>query len=115
MVAVGSTVPAPPKSLWEKSDGNSVVFPTSGKYIIVGVPGAFTRLSPPISNICFQQSSDTIPLYVAPCSSQVPGYIANYDGFAAKGVSDIYIVAVNDIVSTLINILSVSLYLGQYN
>lgn len=39
--------PRPPKSLWEKSDGNSVVFPTSGKYIIVGVPGAFTRLSPP--------------------------------------------------------------------
>lgn len=70
---------------------------------------------PPSLNICFQQSPDTTPLYVAPCSSQVPGYIANYDGFAAKGVSDIYIVAVNDIVSTLINILSVSFYLGQYN
>ncbi|KAI5845063.1 Redoxin-domain-containing protein [Morchella snyderi] len=75
MVSVGSTVPAPPKSLWEKSDGNSVSFPDSGTYIIVGVPGAFTP----------------------PCSSQVPGYLSNYDKFSAKGVSDIYIVAVNDI------------------
>ncbi|RPB16453.1 Redoxin [Morchella conica CCBAS932] len=75
MVSVGSTVPAPPKSLWEKSDGNTVSFPTSGKYIILGVPGAFTP----------------------PCSSQIPGYLSNYNRFVAKGVSDIYVVAVNDI------------------
>lgn len=42
---------------------------------------------------------------LAPCSSQVPGYIAKHDEFVAKGVSDIYVVAVNDIVRpyTLLN------------
>ncbi|KZT38414.1 Redoxin [Sistotremastrum suecicum HHB10207 ss-3] len=45
-----------------------------GKIIIVGVPGAFTP----------------------PCSSQVPGYIEKYTDFAAKGVTGIYVVAVND-------------------
>lgn len=46
--------------------------------IIVGVPGAFTP----------------------PCSSQVPGYVAQAEQFAAKGVKGIYIVAVNDAFTT---------------
>ncbi|KIO16170.1 hypothetical protein M407DRAFT_245302 [Tulasnella calospora MUT 4182] len=45
-----------------------------GKILIVGVPGAFTP----------------------PCSSQVPGYIENYQKFVDKGFGGIYIVAVND-------------------
>merc|ERR1712032_1074711 len=45
-----------------------------GKVVLVGVPGAFTP----------------------PCSSQVPGYVQHYEAFKAKGVKDIYIVAVND-------------------
>jgi 2-Cys peroxiredoxin 5 len=40
----------------------------------LGVPGAFTP----------------------PCSSQVPEYIADYEKFKAKGVKNIYVVAVND-------------------
>jgi 2-Cys peroxiredoxin 5 len=46
----------------------------SGKNIIIGVPGAFTP----------------------PCSSHVPGYIQDYEKFKAKGVQDIYVIAVND-------------------
>ncbi|KZT20714.1 Redoxin-domain-containing protein [Neolentinus lepideus HHB14362 ss-1] len=46
----------------------------TGKNIIVGLPGAFTGT----------------------CSGQVPGYIQKYDEFQAKGVNEIYIVAVND-------------------
>ncbi len=30
------------------------------------------------------------------CSAQIPGYIDNYEVFKAKGVTGIYIVAVND-------------------
>ncbi|KIO18178.1 hypothetical protein M407DRAFT_246545 [Tulasnella calospora MUT 4182] len=48
---------------------------TTGKNIIVGVPGAFTPV----------------------CNDQVPGYIANFDKFKAKGINDIYVVAVNDV------------------
>jgi peroxiredoxin len=44
----------------------------------VGVPGAFTPA----------------------CSSQVPGYISNFEKFAAKGVQGIYVVAVNDVFVT---------------
>lgn len=45
MVTVGSPLPAPPKSLWEVSPNKSVTFPETGKFIIVGLPGAFTRES----------------------------------------------------------------------
>ncbi|KAG8990972.1 hypothetical protein FRB90_001520 [Tulasnella sp. 427] len=45
-----------------------------GKILIVGVPGAFTP----------------------PCSSQVPGYIENYQKFVDRGFGAIYVVAVND-------------------
>ncbi|PUU78363.1 Redoxin [Tuber borchii] len=75
MISVGSSIPAAPGSLWVEKDNNTVSFPSSGKYIIVGVPGAFTP----------------------PCSSQVPGYVENYEKLKEKGISAVYIVAVNDI------------------
>ncbi|PWW72548.1 Redoxin [Tuber magnatum] len=75
MISVGSSIPPAPESLWVERDNNTVSFPSSGRYIIVGVPGAFTP----------------------PCSSQVPGYIENYDKLKGKGISAVYIVAVNDI------------------
>jgi peroxiredoxin len=31
------------------------------------------------------------------CTSQIPSYIDRYDDFKAKGVSEIYVVAVNDV------------------
>ncbi|KAK0218897.1 Redoxin, partial [Armillaria fumosa] len=46
----------------------------SGTTAIVGVPGAFTGT----------------------CSAQIPGYIDNYEAFKAKGVTGVYVVAVND-------------------
>lgn len=49
-----------------------------GKFLIVGVPGAFTP----------------------PCSSHVPGYIEHADKFAEKGIKATYIVAVNDAFTT---------------
>ncbi|RPA86188.1 Redoxin-domain-containing protein [Ascobolus immersus RN42] len=73
-LSVGSEVPNT-KSLWEEKPENVVELPTSGKYILVGVPGAFTP----------------------PCSDHVPGYLSNYEAFAAKGYKDIYVVCVNDI------------------
>lgn len=69
MVSVGSTVPAPPKSLWEKSDGNTVSFPTSGKYIILGVPGAFTRLSLPSLVSVFPIMINSLRQFGCNCSS----------------------------------------------
>ncbi|KAE9399684.1 Redoxin [Gymnopus androsaceus JB14] len=45
-----------------------------GKNIIVGVPGAFSGT----------------------CTAQIPGYIQKYDQFKAKGVNEVYVVAVND-------------------
>lgn len=35
--------------------------------------------------------------YSPNCNSQVPGYLEQYEAFKAKGVKDIYVVAVNDI------------------
>lgn len=49
-----------------------------GKFLIVGVPGAFTP----------------------PCSSHVPGYVEHADQLAAKGIKSVYIVAVNDAFTT---------------
>lgn len=74
-IAAGTALPAAPASLWETSPENSFQFPKQGKFIIAGVPGAFTP----------------------PCSSQIPGYINNYAKYAKKGIKDIYVVAVNDI------------------
>lgn len=42
-IATGSKLPAPPASLWENAPENTVNFPDTGKIILLGVPGAFTR------------------------------------------------------------------------
>jgi len=55
--------------------GSTTIHDLPGKIIIVGVPGAFTPS----------------------CSSQVPGFIENFDKFQAKGVTGVYVVAVNDV------------------
>ncbi|KJA22703.1 hypothetical protein HYPSUDRAFT_647822 [Hypholoma sublateritium FD-334 SS-4] len=46
-----------------------------GKNILIGVPGAFTT----------------------PCNAHLPGFISAFDEFKAKGVSAIYVFAVNDV------------------
>ena len=37
-----------------------------------------------------------VPLFLFVISPQVPAYIASYDEFAAKGVKEIFVIAVND-------------------
>ncbi|CDO76904.1 hypothetical protein BN946_scf184594.g11 [Trametes cinnabarina] len=73
---VGSTIPL---KVPVKEDDPEKTFTfqerLKGKNVFVGVPGAFTGT----------------------CSAQVPGYIKAYDKFKEKGVENIYIVAVNDV------------------
>ncbi|KAF8737652.1 hypothetical protein AX14_012534 [Amanita brunnescens Koide BX004] len=60
----------------ENSASTRTPLTLKGKNVIVGVPGAFTET----------------------CTNlHVPGYIANYEMFKAKGVNDIYIIGVNDV------------------
>lgn len=72
-VTPGSTLPA---GVHVKEDAPDKTFELAltGKNVIVGVPAAFS----------------------APCSNQVPGYVEHLEAFKAKGVSAIYVVAVND-------------------
>lgn len=75
-LAVGDSVPS--VALQEGSPGNSVNLAdetAKGKYIIIGVPGAF---SPACS------------------ASHAPGYIKHADELAAKGVDGVFVVSVND-------------------
>ncbi|EIM85131.1 Redoxin [Stereum hirsutum FP-91666 SS1] len=58
----------------EQSPAETTTLDLTGRNILAFVPGAFTP----------------------PCSSEVPGYIDNYEAFKAKGVKNIYIIAVND-------------------
>jgi len=72
-IKVGDSIPdIPLKTNPEKAD--VTIHNVPGKIIILGVPGAFTP----------------------PCSSQIPGYIKEYEKFEEKGVGAIYVVAVND-------------------
>ncbi|KAK0432601.1 Redoxin, partial [Armillaria borealis] len=64
----------PPLKVKETFPERAETIQFSGTTIIVGVPGVFTGM----------------------CSAQIPGYIDNYEAFKAKGVTGIYIVAVND-------------------
>ncbi|BFZ58117.1 hypothetical protein PYCC9005_005176 [Savitreella phatthalungensis] len=73
MVKVGDSIPQV-GPLEEGGPGQKVSLPTSGKYILSLVPGAFTT----------------------PCSNQVPGFVENEKAFASKGYDKIYVVAVND-------------------
>ncbi|KAK0218890.1 Redoxin [Armillaria fumosa] len=64
----------PPLKVKETSPERAETVQLSGTTVIVGVPGAFTGT----------------------CSAQIPGYIDNYEAFKAKGVTGVYVVAVND-------------------
>lgn len=75
-LAVGDSVPS--VEVQEGSPGNTVNLAqetANGKYVIVGVPGAF---SPACS------------------ASHAPGYIKLIDQLGAKGVKEVFIVSVND-------------------
>ncbi|KAG7195148.1 uncharacterized protein KQ657_003669 [Scheffersomyces spartinae] len=74
-VAVGDSIPK--ITLFEGSPGNAVDLPSelNGKSIIVGIPGAF---SPACS------------------ASHVPGFIERIDALKNAGVSNVYVVGVND-------------------
>ncbi|RPB21745.1 Redoxin [Terfezia boudieri ATCC MYA-4762] len=73
-VRVGDKLSSAPASLTETAPDKTVQFPTEGKIIIVGVPGAYTP----------------------PCSDHVPTYILAYDDLLKKGIDEIYVVGVND-------------------
>ncbi|TFK51496.1 Redoxin-domain-containing protein [Heliocybe sulcata] len=74
-VQPGSVIPAEKvKEAGKAAPDTAFPLKLTGKNIIIGVPGAFTGT----------------------CSAQVPGYIQKYDEFQAKGVNEIYVVAVND-------------------
>ncbi|THU98543.1 Redoxin, partial [Dendrothele bispora CBS 962.96] len=60
----------------EDAPDKTIPLPMTGKNIIVGVPGAF-------SGTC--------------SNSHVPGYLQNYEKFKAKGINEIFVVAVNDV------------------
>ncbi|KAI0363704.1 Redoxin [Pilatotrama ljubarskyi] len=72
---VGSTIPLKVPVKEDDAQKTFTFEGIKGKNIFVGVPGAFTGT----------------------CSAQVPGYIKAYDQFKAKGVENIYVVAVNDV------------------
>ncbi|RXW22298.1 hypothetical protein EST38_g3547 [Candolleomyces aberdarensis] len=71
-IAAGATIPA--VSVKEDAADKSSTLTLKGKNVIIGVPGAFTT----------------------PCNAHIPGYIDSYEQFKAKGVSEIFVVAVND-------------------
>ncbi|GLB43049.1 putative redoxin [Lyophyllum shimeji] len=75
-IQVGGSIPA--QNVKETAPDAGAPLNLTGKNVIVGVPGAFTGT----------------------CHAQVPGYIERYDQFKAKGVNEIYVVAVNDVFVT---------------
>ncbi|KAF9458079.1 Redoxin [Collybia nuda] len=75
-IRVGDTIPAHEVKEIEPHKGDPLVL--KGKNIILGVPGAFTGT----------------------CHAQIPGYIKAYDEFKAKGVNEIFVVAINDVFVT---------------
>lgn len=75
-IAVGDSVPS--TLVQEGSPGNTVNLAketASGKWVIIGVPGAF---SPACS------------------ASHVPGYIKHFPELEKKGIKGVFVVAVND-------------------
>ncbi|KAH9946572.1 Redoxin [Amylocystis lapponica] len=74
-ITPGSTIPT---AVPVKEDSPTETFTfegLTGLNVFVGVPGAFTGT----------------------CSAQVPGYINAFEQFKAKGVKNVYVVAVNDV------------------
>jgi len=74
-VKPGSTIPISVPVKEEEATKTFTFEGITGKNIFIGVPGAFTGT----------------------CSAQVPAYIGAYDKFKAKGINNIYVVAVNDV------------------
>ncbi|TFY78353.1 hypothetical protein EWM64_g5662 [Hericium alpestre] len=72
-IKVGEKVPLS-ETVKEDNPAESIKLAVSGKTLILGVPAAFSP----------------------PCSEELPGYIAKYDEFKARGISEIYVVSVND-------------------
>ncbi|KAI0328929.1 Redoxin [Cubamyces sp. BRFM 1775] len=72
---VGSTIPAKVPVKEDDPEKTFTFEGIKGKNVFVGVPGAFTGT----------------------CTAQVPGYINAYEQFKAKGIDNIYVVAVNDV------------------
>ncbi|KAH8991878.1 Redoxin [Lactarius hatsudake] len=60
--------------LKENDATKAIALAPTGKTLFIGVPGAFTPS----------------------CSSQAPAYIEKYEEFKAKGITEIFIVTVND-------------------
>ncbi|KAH9014593.1 Redoxin [Lactarius deliciosus] len=60
--------------LKENDPTKAIALAPTGKTLFIGVPGAFTPS----------------------CSSQAPAYIEKYEEFKAKGITEIFIVTVND-------------------
>ncbi|GJE94031.1 peroxiredoxin [Phanerochaete sordida] len=73
-ITAGSDLPIKVPVKEEAADQETTFASLEGKNVIIGVPGAFTGT----------------------CTRQIPGYAELYDQFKAKGVKDIYVVAVND-------------------
>ncbi|PBK83366.1 Redoxin, partial [Armillaria gallica] len=70
-IIAGTPTPPPSKETFPE---RAETVQLTGTTIAVGVPGPFTGT----------------------CSAQIPGYINSYEAFKAKGVTGIYVVAVND-------------------
>ncbi|KAK0524797.1 hypothetical protein OC842_005723 [Tilletia horrida] len=74
--------PFSPKPLLKENDpanaNVSLENPTQGTIVVLGVPGAFSST----------------------CSNQVPGYIEHAEQLKAKGVQNVYVVAINDVFVT---------------
>lgn len=102
-IKAGDKLPQVPASLTVEAPDKTATIPNTGKIIIVGVPGAFTRKCA-YSTDCFCPGNHFYcSAYnwrannsIAPCSDHVPTYIHEYANFEKKGYKDIYIVGVND-------------------
>ena len=102
-VKVGSTIPTS-VSIKEDNPEQGFTFEgkLTGKNIIVRISSLPVRFESALTRchlVCVLQVG--VPgAFTAPCSAQVPGYINSYDQFKAKGVNNIYVVAVNDVFVT---------------
>ena len=86
----------PTLTVKETNPGETITLDLKGKNIIVRP--VFSRFPSYMlmSNVACSMQIGVPGAFTPPCSSQVPGYIEKYDDFKAKGVSNIYVVAVND-------------------
>lgn len=74
-IKIGQTIPAQHTVKEDDAQKGFTIQNLQGRNVFVGVPGAFTGT----------------------CTAQIPGYINAYDEFKAKGITDVYVIAVNDV------------------